>query len=372
MLTKSVKKVISLMLSLLLLTAAVSGCYPGGTARLPEESDEEEIREQILNIAEENGHLAIEARIPEDTPKELPRLEVHVMEWDEETINAMFLAQRPGLEHAEYPSDDFTGENYDFYESKDAEAYWLVYEAGRLSSDIREKFGVYGYGTLMSVFGTYYLPDYFDGENIGLFPASGAVDRVEAVLTELGVTNFSEPAVYPVTADKANRYLADYNEYQKWTAEDEIYFLQFPQAYEGIPVTTDNPKDRTPGGHGAYFVGSSVTAAVAQDEILSLDCEHLFSPDYRKGESVPIQCSAENALKIAAEHYQGVALPDITITIKNIQLVYVPFEQQDEKNFTMVPMWRVDVAVKNSNNDSLMDTADFLFIDVQTGDIIIW
>ncbi len=355
---------------------ALTGCYPTGEKPHSDADgtdNSKQLSEQISGIVSGNEHLTINTSTAENTPAELPKLDVSVMEWDTQKIDEIFLQKYDNLEHSEYPCDFFTGENYQFYKSTDEKAYCLVYEPGRLSSEEREKFAVYGYGTMASALETYCFSEFFNDGDIDLFPRSEAVEKVKEQLASLGITNLSEPSIYPITADKANEYFAaeDYDEYEKWTSDDEIYILRFPIEYNGIPVTTDASFDRVAGGHGGYFVGSQITAIVSKDKILSLECEDLFSPKYSVGETVPIRCSAQEALKTAAEHYNNITLGDSDIALENPELVYVPYEQHDEKNFTLVPMWKIDASFKKAD-EKLMGKNNFLFIEVENGNIVIW
>ena len=85
---------------------------------------------------------------------------------------------------------------------------------------------------------------------------------------------------------------------------------------------------------------------------------------------VQIKCSGENALKIASEHYSNASVDDIRYKIYDCQLVYVPHEQYDEKNFTLVPMWEIKAA--RYGDYYTVGILESLFIDAQTSKVIIW
>ena len=97
---------------------------------------------------------------------------------------------------------------------------------------------------------------------------------------------------------------------------------------------------------------------------------NIFSPEYETGDMVQIKCSGENALKIASEHYSNASVGNIRYKIYDCQLVYVPHEQYDEKNFTLVPMW--EIKAKSYRGDQTVGAMETLFIDAQTGKVIIW
>lgn len=366
--SKLVKSIILLVSGMLFLSA----CYPSGGQSLLS-GDDISIGEQIEDIVSSNEHLEVDAE-PKQSAVKVPKINVTVMEWDDEKLNELFLASRPDLEYYEFPSDYYTSENYKLYEDETSdEAYWLVVQDGFLSSEIRREFSKYGYGTMQSSLGLYRFEDYFTDNSISLFSKEEAITRCTALLEEVGITNHAEPEVYAIIANKANVYWEneEYIEYEKWTADDEVYILRFPIEYNNIPVTTVCSNDREIGGHGGYFVGSYIDFIADENEIIYMDCFTIFSPEYETGENIEIKCGAENALKIAAKYYDSIVLGEKDIKISGCELVYVPYEQHDEKNFTLIPMWRIDACVYNEGTD-LMGLCDYLFIDVQTGNIIIW
>ncbi len=352
----------------IILAGMLSGCFPSGETPI---SDKD-----IKDVSPEISDMVSENILPsENIPFEVPKINVKVMEWDTAVLNEMFLKEKDYLNHYEYPSDDFSNANYHAYmdERDSGDAYWLVYDQGRLTSEVRAKLNQYGYGTLMSSLETFDFGGYFDDESIEPFSISDAVDRASTVLKKLGVANLAEPNVYALTADKANKFLqAEYgDEYKKWTADDEIYILEYSQEYEGIPVTANFAAGGESGGHGSFFIGSRVAVVITKNEVLSINGKNLLSSEYSIGENVSLNCNSQKAIKIAAEYYNNLAFPGVDIKITDCKLVYVPFEQINEKEFTLIPMWMA-TAVLNYNDGRLINPCDYLFIDAQTGEIPIW
>lgn len=365
---KRIKMAVLLEICSLLLSA----CYPTGEQTLSVD-DNNLIVKQIEDIVSGNEHLKIDVDIPKNII-EIPEINVKVMEWNDAKLYKIFLASRSNLTYYEYPSDYFEGENYQLYDDESSnEAYRLIVQSGFLSSQIRREFSKYGYGTMLSALGTYCFENYFTEEDIDLFSKEDAIKRCISFLKEVDITNYAPPEIYAITANKANKYWEEknYTEYEEWTSENEIYILRFPIEYNGISVTTTCSSSRDIGGHGGYFVGSYIDFIITEDEIIYMDSFAIFSPEYEIGEYVTINCSAENALKIAAEHYDSIIFGDNDIKILRCELVYVPYEQHDEKNFTLIPMWRIDASIYRENTDTL-GLCDYLFIDAQTGNLVIW
>ena len=397
MLEKICRSAAAVLLSLTVFT----GCFPSGEQLLPNMSDKEvaqNVSEQISEIASGNGHLTIDVELPESFPSEVPKLTLSVLEWDGDKLNELFLNGKTGLEHSEYPSDYFSDEVYHVYGNED---YWLVYEPARITSNLRNRQKEFGYLTAKSAMWTYDLGGYYTDDSVVLFPKSDAIDRVNAVLTELGIGNFVQTYAYAITADKANAVLSDNmrdsgdspkgsdgdkgvsNYYKEWTESDEVYFLSYAQEYEGVPITMLND---------ATYIETKIDAVVSKDEIIALEGSNLFSPgDYEIGESVKINCTPQYALKTAAEYwdnlilgmqalaqqyYEEYGLDDYGMDkydykIFNCQLVYVDDKQIDEKHYTVIPAWRFDLSVDDHIDATPMNVLESVLINAHTGNMIL-
>lgn len=312
---------------------------------------------------------------------ELPKLKVKAKEWDEDKINELFIAPRTDLVHEEYPSDFNFGDSFDVYlgeEGEGKDAYWLVYENGRLTSETRRDFQKYGYGTLAAHRGVYSFGEYFDDAEIALFPKEDAVSRTNALLDELGIKNYTEPDVYAITADKANALLdkewknkdGSSHYYEKWTADNEVYILSYSLEYNGVPLTTDYPGSYSIVGEvkdeiSWIYSASHILAIVTKDEIISLETFYILSDEYEVGESIAVNCTEEQALQAAMEHFDG---KYEAVRILDSKIAYIPVETvtDSKRSITLVPMWKVDVSAYNEY--SLMRSYETVFINVSTGE----
>ncbi len=243
MITFKSKKIIALSVVCVLF---LTGCFPTGSQRLSNENNSE-IRKQIEEILSENKQLEIEAET-EETANEIPKANVQIMNWDGEKINEIFLTGKIDLVHEERSAayeEFFPNDKGHFYSEGDDD-FWLLYESGRLSSENR-KDGAFGYKTLFSNYKLYFFEDYFTDESISVLPKEEAVNRCIKIMNEAGITNYSDPEIYAITADKANNFWKyeeydEYEEYKDWSsAEDEIYLLCFPIEYNDIPVIMSPP-----------------------------------------------------------------------------------------------------------------------------------
>lgn len=358
-------KALALCLPLTLMTA----CFPSGELLT---EDDENVREQIDSIVSENDHLDIDIQTEENTFSELPKINVRVMEWNDDKLKDLFLEGRSDITYEEWQCDWFSDEMMHIYE--EGEKYWLAYEPGRLTAEYRQS-DTFGYGTLESCFSLWNYSDFFTDDSISILPKDEAIKSCTDILEKAGLTNYSEPTVYAVTKDKVNqlwheKMYDEYENYADWTSEEEeVYVMRFPIEYNGVPVTTYDVSG-TGHGQGGYFVGSYSDFVVTKDKVFSLTTCDLFSPEYETGETVSIKCSGENALKIGAEYYAGIDLNGQSVTITDCRLVYVPYEQHDEKNFTLLPMWEISASLYMQGD--IMSTNDCLFVDAQSGSVIIW
>lgn len=308
----------------------------------------------------------------EKEEKTLPVIKAKLKEWDEDKLKAMYVDTRDDLTLTENPSDIFGG-TFKLYENDDD--FWLVYENSRLTAENRTCFGKYGYGHLASEVNTYSFGEYYNDDEIALFPKEDAVNRANALLDELGIKGYSEPTVYAITADKANVDLDGiyYNKdgtthtYEKWTADNEVYILTYSFEYNGIPLTEvcDN-------SIGGMFVGSEIVAIVTKDDVVSLNAMNILSDEYEEtGKTVTVKCTREQALEMANKYF-NVSLPgyedeDRDVKVLNCEIVYMPLDDYDIETgyVSLVPMWRVDISYYDEY--SLMRGGDNVFINVYTG-----
>ncbi|MCM1298558.1 MAG: hypothetical protein NC203_03720 [Firmicutes bacterium] len=355
-----------------------TSCYPSGGELLSTE-DNAAISNQIENIVSNNEDLDVEVTLPAESVAELPKINVKIMEWDEDQLKNVFLSGKENLVHEEHTCELFTDEKqHVYYTAEDAEGderYAFNYQPMDLVSQSSGS-GVFGYGTLRTYLGYAHLEDIFTDSDISLLSKDDAIERCTDILKSVGITNYSDPDVYAVTVDKANIFwkeqmYTDYEEYKDWSsAEEEVYIMRFPLKYGDINAATSDPNFCANYGPVGVFVGSYVNFVVTKDGIHSLDARNIFSPEYEAGDTVKINCSAEKALKIAAEHYDSVSINDVKYKIFDCSLVYVPHDQYDEKNFTLVPMWEIEAAYYR--DDDTIGTYDNLYIDAEAGNIIIW
>lgn len=366
---------------LLILFASCSllftACFPSGGQNLSNE-DNALISEEIESIVSNNEHLNAEVTLPAETVTELPKINVKIMEWNEEQHKNIFLSGKENLVHEEHTCEPFPDEKqHVFHTGEGAEGdagYAFGYEPGELSMQNYGS-GVFGYGTLRTFLGHAHLEDIFTDNSISLLSKDDAIERCTDILKAVGITNYSEPTVYAVTVDKANAFwkeelYTDAEQYKAWSsADEEVYIMRFPLKYGDIKVATSGANYWATYGPVGYFVGSRVDFVVTKDGIHSLDARKIFSPEYETGDTVKINCSAENALKIAAEQYDSKSIDGLKYKIFDCNLVYVAHDQ-DEKNFTLVPMWEIEAAYYRG--DDTIGTYDNLFIDAENGNIIIW
>ncbi len=302
----------------------------------------------------------------------LPVIKTKLKEWDEDKLKAMFVDTRDNLVLTEYPSDipdDYTYKVYkNDWEDDIDDDFWLVYENGRIRMDDYSDSEKYGYRFLASAIYPYSLGEYFNDEEIALFPKEDAVNRANALLDELGIKNYSEPEVFALTADKANAELDrdNYDTYEKWTADDEVYVLRYSLEYNGIKLTEIHQDDI-----GGRFVGSKVILIVTKDDIISINADYIFSDEYEEtGETVTVKCTKEQALEIADKYFKATLRryedPESDVKVQNCEIVYIPLDDYDFDTgyISLAPMWRVDITYADYMP---MRDNDCVFVNVYTG-----
>lgn len=363
-------------LVIILSACVIFGCIPLGAALMPNAAPEE-IPLEVENTVSETEYFSAEEpseTLPENESKEselsetdvtlIPKINVKVTDWDSEKLESIFLAGKTDIEYTEYPSD--VSEYAKRYRYEEGETYWLVYEPGDLTfNDLRN---TYGQRTMQSSIKLYRFEEYLTEDSIEGLSKEDAIKQCTDILDELGITNYAEPRVYAMSAEKANRYWFDIEDYmdwdwEEWGADEECYYLTFPIEYNGILVN-----DKTPSTGGIKYDNSYIDFIVSKEKVLNVSGMGIFSPEYESGEEVQVNCSADNAMKIAAKHLDGIDLMSTEFVITDCELVYVPSEKLSDKEISLVPMWRINVSEKYG--DDIMGVRDCLLIDVQTGAVV--
>ncbi len=367
-------KTIKLSVLSIILMTVLSGCFPTGEESFSD-LDPKEAEEEISRIAAENENLIIDLDLPEDVPKEVNKIKVCRKIWDTKLLDELFVK---GVENIE-PVEESKGEDGELLwcNYRNDSGYSVTYaNGGRVWFDIGEPYASYAYFALSEgARAVVPLKDYFNDENAELFTRTQAVSRAENMLDDIGIgENLGEPFVYALTAEKANKYLAETyagrldkegNEIvvPTWTANDEAYVVEYTMEFENVPLAAYSLPTALTGG-SEVADPTYVTMVVRNDCVPLLWCEGIFDNEYEIVGKASISISPQAALKIVAERYAGLSIPKQITKICGCRLVYAPLEQTDENTFILAPFWEFSIRYDNGYEfDSISST----YVNAQTG-----
>lgn len=288
-------------------------------------------------------NLILDLDLPENTPSELSAIKLTLKKWDKEEMEKLLLDGKEIEEKNEHDCDFYPNEKHYSYDTKDQ--FRVYFEPGRFCIDDKAALGgEFKYGSVDS-YGQY---DYMaSDEELSAFSREDAVKRVNKVLDELGIINYGQPKISPITADFANAVLAKMKEhndkiggefdYTPWTAEDEIYVLRYPLVYEFAELSDDAlliPQKSW------AINGSRIDAVVTKDKIIRIYGSDIYDENYEITNKIPVNYDSAQALEKLKEFYSNLAL-DTPIKYYKCKLVYMPSDVTDDfMTVSYTPAWQ--------------------------------
>lgn len=212
------------------------------------------------------------------------------------------------------------------------------------------------------------------------FTPEDAVSRADALLEQLGLADLlGAPKVWALNADEANKYLSSdtwYNkdgsidEWDEWTADDEVYCLRYPVVFNGIPVTfsgsmSGNCTSYCWGDELATY-GTYVDVTVAKDKIMFVDTRDVPAANAETVGTADITVTAQQALDTLTQFYTAENFPS-AVNVNDCSFVYVMTNRNYEKcEFILKPMWKFEMSYE-STYESYGEIPMIGFVDASTG-----
>lgn len=330
------------------LAALLGGCYPSEKKETPtdgfvgntEQSGALPDSGQSVQLQTEN--VTFDFNAPANVPDEKPSIKLTLKKWDKDELERLLLDGREIEEQAERDCLFYPGEKHYSYDTKDQ--FRIIFEPGWLVIDDKDTLGgKYKYG---SVF-TYPENCTASGEELAAFSREDAVNRVNALIDMLGITNYGEPLITPIKADFANEVLASRAgskdkhgnefEYTPWTADEEMYVLNYPFVFENTELAMFG--FGIPQSNNKASVQPGISAAVTKDKIISLSASGVYSASYETVENIPVNYDFNKIFNELKKFYSNY-VPEQPITYYSGKSVYIPREMtDDEMTVTFVPGW---------------------------------
>lgn len=343
-------------ISILLAAAMMSGCYPDGTvSQISLEQSNDEPFDH--HVQAQYGEITLDYMIPDEYPTEVPKITITKKNsWDREKIVSFILGDQPYKLSTEPIGDP--------------DPHTFIYTvAGPTSSRNTNLYIDKGYLSYMngyryyneymqgSVGGTYIrMRQYASNEQLS-FLSKDAIARANEYLELLGITNYGDPLVIPISKERADRLYeytgggynyatlpeegGQFDPAVPWTEEQEFYGLIYQLEYNGLKVNDGAIRFNGMGGTAAE--GMNVTAFVDRNEVFYLDASDIGEPEPEASGVAPINCSPKQASD-ALQEFLEKRVNSTKQVIYKCCLEYVPFERVDVNDRTSnkviyVPAW---------------------------------
>lgn len=227
---------------------------------------------------------------------------------------------------------------------------------------------------------TYDLSRFKQNRDLDLpfMPYRQAEDKAKKLLTSLGISTYDVVESYALdyktlqNQEKAMKEKGDLTSPKdgsittkdRWSEEDEIYYMIFRSSLNNIPVYPLN--------HGSVekntiVLSGYINVAYSQRGLEYLRIDYPYEKKSIDREEVKI-ISADEALAVATRKYENVILTDPT-TITAIELYYVPtLINKSRDEFRMVPAWSFELEeIRKRANDEPYTAHSRIIIDATTG-----
>lgn len=340
---KIAKSIIVFMLASLL-----GGCYPSEPNRdssidhenLGSSSDDTVGRDPHINL-NTDGFIA-DIDLPANIPSELPQIRLKLRKWDKDFMEKTLLGGKTIVEFDENECQFIRGEKLYSYDTDDQ--IRVYFEPGRFGYDDKKALGgEFKYG---SVYQQAYNDFTANDDELSAFSRDDAVTRVNKFLDSLGIANYGEPRITPITAEFAKSVLSEFKEngeklgepfeYTPWTTNEEIYFLRYPLIY-GTAELCDKSIS-IPQKEASTF-GSCINAVISKDKIISVTGWDIFEKNYEEIGKVSVNYGALPAFEKLKDHYSNLVLVE-PINFYKCKLVYLANDMSDDwMTVSFTPAW---------------------------------
>lgn len=319
----------------------LSGCYPTGEqsvidSTLSDNSSEivgevneissdnvDNLSNQFVNKNLENVEFRYE--LPA-MPNGAPKIKLKIKEWNVDDVKTLFLSDKQISETEENNS----GKEYVFGTSDNCS---LTVSAGSISFiDANEGNNSFEYRSVAS----FYDEVCYAGETeLADFPSNDAIKSVDILLDKLGISNYGEPTVIPITPQMANEYynnnggsaIKDGSEtvFSEWTENNGVYVLKYPLVYNGYDISTARFRVSN---SNIKSGGTYITAYVSKDKVFYFKAKDIYDADCESIGEVRIKYNADSLSNALIDFYsKQVSLQ--AKTFNKCRLEYIPYERND-------------------------------------------
>lgn len=197
-----------------------------------------------------------------------------------------------------------------------------------------------------------------------------AVNAVTNTLKTLGVENMDNASVYALdhqtlqTVAKQAEDSGQYEEFKfkdKWTEEDDCYFVMMDCVFQGISVNTLD----TVLSNNDLVTGTEIAAIYSRNGFEYFKITNFYSQKSTEAPSKIV--SLEDAIGIVSAKYESI-ITTSKYTITGIELKYVPqFTDKSHASIQLVPVWYFTVINSYAKGGTTHDATLRFMVNAYTG-----
>lgn len=196
------KRLAAVMLSFTTVLA-LSGCYPTGKKDNPSDnqvvsSDNQEnsaaAQPVVGKVSEKIGEVEFNYEISADFPTEVPKIKLKPKQLDTELVKNLLLRDKTVI-----------SENGALYKTED-KCTLLLGSNSFLFADSGVGDTLKNFGTISNVYDDFCRSS---SKQLKSFSSQNAVERVNKILDEIGIENYGEPHIIPISPEEGNAYYAE-------------------------------------------------------------------------------------------------------------------------------------------------------------------
>ncbi len=319
----------------------LSGCYPTGEQSVIDSTSSDnssEIAGEVNEISSDNGdslsnqfvnnnleNVEFRYELPA-MPDGAPKIKLKIKEWNADDVKTLFLSDKQISETEENNS----GKEYVFGTSDNCS---LTVSAGGISFiDANEGNNSFEYRSVAS----FYDEVCYAGETeLADFPSNDAIKSVDILLDRLGISNYGEPTVIPITPQMANEYYNNYGGsaikdgsetvFSEWTENNGVYVLKYPLVYNGYNISMSRFRVSN---SNIKSGGTYITAYVSKDKVFYFKAKDIYDAACESIGEVRIKYNADSLSNALIDFYsKQVSLQ--AKTFNKCRLEYIPYERND-------------------------------------------
>lgn len=365
-----IKKIISVCMLVILVSAMMTGCFPttenkpNSNSSLSENSlsgvnnqnDVSEFPTYIEDTDIEKLTIKANVNIPADFDinQKVSISSAKPATWDRESIVS-------GISNGRQVVDEFSGEN----SGPDDRFYSYTFDD---DSNLTFYLGSVSYNTEMEAEYqyTYYFDNYenfkdedtlkkmFSDKNIDGIEKSDAVNNANQVVSLLDIDDIlGEPQIYSMDAASVNFLQDEYDardkygeKVSKWSDEQEAYLLIYPVLYQNIPSLCMNAN-----GKNELISSSKVYFIYGKNGLITFNVSGIF--DLKSTVQESYAYSPLDAIQSVKDSFENIIM-DTEIEISLIKLAYITrYDFDNITEWQIEPVWFIEGKYVNATSDSV-------------------